>query len=105
MTASLGDVDGLHVRFQKDVVELAVLPVTSSWALDALRASTNATAVLYLGDDDTDEDAFATLDGDDVGVKVGAGRTLAQVRIPSARDAVALLARVAQVRALQRVGT
>ena len=30
--------------------------------------------MLYLGDDVTDENAFATLHGPDVGIKVGAGR-------------------------------
>jgi trehalose 6-phosphate phosphatase len=50
--------------------------------------------VLYVGDDVTDEDAFAALRPDDVGVKVGAGQTLARYRVadPAAvRDLLQLL--------------
>jgi hypothetical protein len=40
-----------------------------------------ATAVLFAGDDVTDEDALASLDAGDVGVRVGAGDTAASVRV------------------------
>ena len=39
------------------------------------------TATVFIGDDLTDENAFGVLSGADVGVKVGPGRTAADVRI------------------------
>ena len=35
--------------------------------------------MIYVGDDVTDEDAFAALDADDVGVKVGQGKSIADL--------------------------
>ena len=44
--------------------------------------------MIFLGDDLTDEDAFTTLGGPDLGVKVGPGPTCARSRLPDT-DAVA----------------
>ena len=66
-------------------------------ALQRLRDAHGSTGVLYVGDDVTDEDAFAVLRPQDVGVKVGGGETLAGYRVadPAAvRDLLHLLVRL-----------
>ncbi len=64
---------GIHVRHGKMVVELAVVPTEQGRRPRRIRQRVGASAVLFIGDDVTDEDAFATLTGPDVGVKVGDG--------------------------------
>ena len=78
---------GVHTRRGKMVLELAVVPTDKGHALDVIRAELGASAVLYLGDDVTDEDAFRTLRGPDIGIKVGDGETVARSRL-SDPDAV-----------------
>ena len=84
--------EGLTVRHGKMVCEVQVVPTDKGRALTTVRASVGATAVLFLGDDVTDEDAFATLAGPDVGVKVGDGPTIAPFRVGSPDDVAVLLA-------------
>jgi trehalose-phosphatase len=75
----------------KEVIELSVVPTDKGLAVDALRMQVSASAVVYLGDDFTDEKAFAHLHGPDLGVKVGAGETQARYHIEDADEAVAVL--------------
>jgi trehalose 6-phosphate phosphatase len=77
----LGSQLGLHVLEGKNVVELCVLPADKGAALRTLRADLGARTVVFAGDDTTDEAAFATLGGDDVGIKVGDGATAARYRL------------------------
>ncbi|MFC0316638.1 trehalose-phosphatase [Gordonia phosphorivorans] len=87
---------GVHVTEGKAVVELAVIETSKGLALDRLRDQFGADAVLYLGDDVTDEKAFAHLHrGTDVGIKVGTGVTGAQFRVPTTDHVAAVLAYVA----------
>ncbi|MGO1410511.1 MAG: trehalose-phosphatase [Microbacterium sp.] len=67
-----------------------------------LRAETGATAVLFAGDDVTDEDALARLEPQDLGVRVGQGATHARVRVADADEFAALLDRLADLRASAR---
>lgn len=87
---------GVHVKRGHDVVELAVLRADKGTALRALRDRTGVSAVLYAGDDVTDEDAFAALDADagDVIIKVGPGATLAAHRVGVPEDVTAVLDRL-----------
>lgn len=74
---------GTHPMRGKKVVELAVTATTKGTALLALGTAVEAQATVYLGDDVTDETAFAALspeDGD-VTVKVGPGDTAAVTRL------------------------
>lgn len=73
--------DGVRALHGKRVVELSVLPATKGVALEQLRADLGVAAVLYAGDDVTDEDALATLRPGDIGIKVGEGRTHAAHRV------------------------
>ena len=91
----LGGRDGVDAMRGKDVVELSVLRVTKGDALADLRARTATTGagtadaseaspaagLLYAGDDVTDERAFATMQPDDVTIKVGPGSTAARFRV------------------------
>jgi trehalose-phosphatase len=63
----------VYVTFGKEVVELAVVATNKGTAIDELRTQQSATAVIFLGDDVTDENAFATLQGPDIGIKIGCG--------------------------------
>ena len=75
----------------KEVLEFAVIQTDKGEAIDILRSQHNATAVVFFGDDVTDEKAFRRLRGDDVGVKVGPGETLAKYRVESPEDVAAAL--------------
>jgi trehalose 6-phosphate phosphatase len=89
---------GVHVKKGKMVVELAVVPTNKGYAVDQLRARVGATAVLFLGDDVTDEDAFARLHGPDLSVKVGEGETSARYRVADPTEVARLLARLWSLR-------
>ncbi|GAA2029834.1 trehalose-phosphatase [Pseudokineococcus marinus] len=93
-----GRLPGVRVLRGKDVVELAVLDVDKGRSLEALREDLGATAVLYAGDDVTDEHAFAVLRDGDVGVKVGDGGTAARHRVAGPEDVALLLERVLALR-------
>jgi len=66
----------------KMVVECMFGDANKGAAVDRLRVRHSAAAVVFLGDDVTDEDAFAVLRDADVGVKVGEGATIATHRVP-----------------------
>lgn len=95
---------GVLVKHGKMVVELGVVPANKGTALETIRHRVGATAALFIGDDVTDEDAFATLRGPDVGIKVGPGETQAAYRIGDTTDVARVLARVAELRAAWLAG-
>ncbi len=82
--------DRVTHRRGKDILEFTVRSADKGTALTTLREHFGASAVLFIGDDVTDEDAFAVLRDGDVGIKVGEGNTAASHRIPNP-DAVASL--------------
>ncbi|MCP2260645.1 trehalose 6-phosphatase (EC 3.1.3.12) [Streptoalloteichus tenebrarius] len=84
--------DGVQVTEGKAVIELAVVQTDKGHALDVLRHQVGATAAIFLGDDVTDEKAFARLHGPDLGLKVGPGETLAGYRIDDTVDVACVLA-------------
>lgn len=94
------DVPGVDVMSGKQIVELSALPVTKGDALRALATEFGTSATLYLGDDVTDERAFAALAGDDrnVTVKVGPGDTAAGFRVTGTDAVVQVLRLLADVR-------
>ncbi|PPI08682.1 trehalose-phosphatase, partial [Rathayibacter sp. AY1D2] len=73
LSEARAEVQGVTVREGKNVLEFSVRSTTKGEAVQHLRRYTGATAVLYAGDDVTDEDAFAVLGSGDVGIKSGEG--------------------------------
>ncbi|MER7015787.1 trehalose-phosphatase [Saccharopolyspora sp. NPDC000359] len=84
--------DGVSVTEGKEVIELSVVQTDKGNALDALRHQVGATAAVFLGDDVTDEKAFARLHGPDLGIKIGDGDTLGRFRVDDAADVATVLA-------------
>jgi trehalose-phosphatase len=89
----------VHLTTGKEVLELAVVKTDKGTAVTTMRQRTSADAVLFIGDDVTDEDAFAVLREPDVSVKLGPGETAARFRLPHPESAVALLERLLRTRA------
>jgi trehalose 6-phosphate phosphatase len=85
-----------------NIVEFAFRHEGKDSAVAELRDRVGATAVLFAGDDVSDEDAIASLGGDDLGVRVGDGETAAAVRVPDIAALAALLQRLAGERAAAR---
>ncbi|MCY4194802.1 MAG: trehalose-phosphatase [bacterium] len=90
--------DGVHVKQGKMVVELSVMATDKGHALERLRNDVSAEAVVYAGDDATDEDGFAFLKGPDLGIKVGEGPSLAHARLPDTEAVAKTLALLAERR-------
>lgn len=83
-------VGGFTERDGKDILEFAARDATKGDGVNRLRQHVAATGVLYVGDDVTDEDAFAVMAPGDLGVKVGEGETAARFRVADP-DAVCTL--------------
>ena len=92
------ELDDFHVREGKDVLEFSVRSTTKGEAIEHLREYTKATAVFFAGDDVTDEDAFAALEADDLGLKSGEGATLANFRVAGPKQIAIALALLADLR-------
>jgi len=84
---------GVHVMPGKMVVELSVLEANKGSALVDLARRSGSDATLYLGDDVTDERAFAVLSPGDghLTIKVGDGETVAAQRVDGPEAVVELL--------------
>ena len=93
-----GLLDGVKVKEGKQVVELSVVDLHKGTALQRLRSQVAADAALFIGDDVTDEDAFATLAGPDLGLKVGPGESLARGRLDDTEHVARTLAWIYEVR-------
>lgn len=74
-------VDGAAVKHGHHVIELMAREGNKGEALTALARRIRATSIVYLGDDITDEEAFAHMGPADVPVRVGPGPTTARYRI------------------------
>jgi trehalose-phosphatase len=84
--------EGVYTRNGHDIVEMAVIDTNKGSALDVIRSQVGSTAVVFFGDDVTDEDGFRTLRGPDVGIKVGDGPSIAQYRVTDPGVVAQLLA-------------
>ncbi|MDI2097356.1 trehalose-phosphatase [Ruicaihuangia caeni] len=85
-------------RAGKNVLEFAVRPATKGDGIVELRTLTGADAVLFAGDDVTDEDALAALEDGDLGLKCGAPPTHAQFCVPAPADVAEVLLQLAEQR-------
>ncbi len=77
----IGERFGARIIEGKMVVEIVVGHGDKGSAIARMREQWSADAVVFFGDDVTDESVFVTLGSDDVGVKVGAGPTAARHRV------------------------
>lgn len=74
-------VDGATSKPGTAVLELFARHASKGTAIGDLRAATGARTVVFVGDDLTDEEAFAVLGPDDVSIKVGDAPTVARSRL------------------------
>lgn len=93
------DAPGWRRRTGHNILEYSFRHEGKDVAVAHLRATTYATAVLFAGDDVTDEDALASLSEGDVGVHVGTPPTAASVCVPDISAFAAFLGALAQMRA------
>lgn len=88
----------VHVLKGHKVVELFVVRPSKGRAVQTMRHRVGATAVVYIGDDVTDEDAFAALTPTELGIKVGQGPTVASVRVHSQAEVKRVLSELLERR-------
>ncbi len=79
----LQDRPGVFLKTGHRVLETSVVNATKGEGVDFLRQATGAGAVVFAGDDTTDEDALGRLVPGDLGLKVGSDFTQAQFRVDS----------------------
>lgn len=97
--AEARDVDtSLTVRDGKNVVEFSVRDATKGDGVRALRARFAPDAVLFAGDDLTDEDALAALEPGDLGIKVGPGVSVAAHRVAGPQQVAIVLRQLVALR-------
>ena len=79
--ATLEGLPGVFLKNGKRVLETSVVHSSKGEGVAFLRQATGATALVFAGDDVTDEDALGRLTATDVGVKVGLDFTQAEFRV------------------------
>jgi len=89
---------GLRLMRGHGVVEFTLWKVDKGIALERLRKRAAARVTVFVGDDRTDEEAFKSLTGGSVGIKVGPGETAAAYRVRSQGSVTALLQRMLMAR-------
>ena len=89
---------GVHVTEGSAVLELSVVRTDKGEALDVVRHRCGATAALFAGDDASAEEVFVRLTGPDLGIKVGAGPTIAAHRIAGPSEVAAVLSFLSEER-------
>ncbi|WP_423183476.1 trehalose-phosphatase [Arthrobacter sp. NyZ413] len=92
---------GVYLKDGKRVLETSVVHSSKGEAVEFLRQATGATAILFAGDDLTDEDAIASLRTGDVGVKVGLDFTQAEFRVEAPVHVAELLESLLRERRLE----
>jgi trehalose 6-phosphate phosphatase len=99
LSEARAEINDLTVRRGKDVLEFSVRATTKGEAVEHLRRYTSSTAVVYAGDDVTDEDAFEALGPTDLALKIGPGQTVADFRVDGPEEVAAVLNLLADLRA------
>ena len=74
----------LELRTGHGIVECSIQEATKGDGIVEVRRRLRPSAVLFAGDDRTDEDGFAVLEAQDVGIRVGGGETIAPHRLADA---------------------
>jgi trehalose 6-phosphate phosphatase len=91
LQARAEDVTGVHVLPGHGVVELLTRATSKARAVAELRDEIEAGAVVFLGDDRTDEEVFAALGDGDCSIRVGPGETMARHRLAGPPDVLRFL--------------
>lgn len=89
---------GVNLLTGKGVHELSVVGADKGTALQALAGELRVDAVVYLGDDVTDEHVFTVLGPQDLSIKVGPGETAARTRLDDCTEVPAVLDALAAAR-------
>ena len=84
----------------KRVVDFSTSHADKGTALRRLREELSPDVIVFIGDDTTDEDAFAALGPGDVGIKVGGEDTVARWRLPTQADVSSVLEELAALRSV-----
>ncbi len=95
----LARLEKVWVRRGHLVLEASVRPGNKAEAVAWLRSEVGAGAVVFAGDDETDEDVFRAAEPSDVTVRVGPGETAARYRAADPAEVIDLLGRIATVSA------
>ncbi len=95
----LARLEKVWVRRGHLVLEASVRPGNKAEAVAWLRSEVGAGAVVFAGDDETDEDVFRAATPSDVTVRVGPGETAARYRAADPAEVIDLLGRIATVSA------
>lgn len=96
--AAIAELPGLYVKHGKMVLEVMVVQQDKGNALERLRHHLAAEAVIFLGDDNTDEEGFKRLTGPDIGIKVGEGETTAHFKVESPAEVSEILGLLSEER-------
>lgn len=94
LAARAGSVPGASVKRGHAIVELTTRPATKATAVSAMRLELPPGAVVFLGDDITDEDVMVSLVEGDLGIRVGRGPTSAHRRLRNPREVLAFVRRL-----------
>ena len=87
-----------RVEIGRGVVEVPLSPLTKADAVTDVRNVHGSDAVIFFGDDVSDESVFESLQPQDVGVKVGSAPSAARFRLADPRHVVATLEQLAYLR-------
>lgn len=98
IAAEAARISGVHLLSGKGVHELSVVSADKGTALRALAGDLHVDAIVYLGDDITDEHVFTVLDRDDLSIKIGPGETAARTRLDDCTEVPAVLRALAAAR-------
>ena len=89
---------GVHLKDGKRVLETSVISSDKGQGIELLRGVTGATAVVFAGDDVTDEDAIGALGPQDLGIRIGPGASRAVHRVDSPEDFTRVLEALSELR-------
>lgn len=96
------EIPGAKLAEGKWIAEASVMDFTKGTWIKAAQEQYRPSATLFLGDDTTDENGFAVLGRNDVGIKVGAGDTCATVRLESIDRVGQFLSSLADARSAEQ---
>lgn len=81
LAETAGRIRGTDVKPGRSVVELAARRASKATAIAAMADEVEAAAVMFVGDDRTDEEVFTSLGSGDLGIHVGLSDTAATRRL------------------------